>query len=218
MNLAMIQIIKTILFAVISTQVIVKISTYYLEGKQITKTENIILTLAMIILCGFVFLYSNHLAEDLFVIVFLAIVSLIDYHTKTIVDGMMYIGAILFAILSIAKGIELQALLLGGVVGLVSYGSIYVVAKVLYKREAFGFGDVMFMGVIGIYLGVKLTLLAALLTFYVAIIWILVNKIIGSVLKREMEVAFAPFMAISCIITMMLGDKIIQLYMNLFMV
>lgn len=218
MNSAMLQLVKIILFALISTQAIVKISTYYLEGKQMTKTENIILTLVMVILSVFVFHYSNHLAEDLVVIVFLAIVGLIDYHTKTIVDGMMYIGAILFAILSIVKGLELQALLLGGVVGLVSYGSIYVVAKFIYKREAFGFGDVMFMGVIGIYLGVKLTLLAALLTFYVALVWILINKIVGSVLKREMEVAFAPFMAISCIITMMFGDEIIQLYMNLFMV
>lgn len=218
MNLAIVQIIKSILFAIVSAQVIIKLSTYYLEGKKITKQESVILTLIVAILSGLVFCYSDHLVEDLLVIVFLTIVGLIDYHTKTIVDGMMYIGAILLAILSITKGVSIPALLLGGAVGFVSYGSIYVLAKVIYKREAFGFGDVMFMGVIGIYLGVKLTLLAALLTFYVAIIWILVNKVLGSVLKREMEVAFAPFMAISCIITMVFGDKIIQLYMNLFMV
>lgn len=218
MNALLLSILKIIIFALIASSTVVYISNYFLEEKKLKISENIIITVIMIFLGSITFRYSNHVVQDLIVITILMAVSIIDYYTKTIVDGMMYISGILFALLSISYGMRLTELLFGCLAGLVSYGAIYLLAKIIYKREAFGFGDVMFMGVIGIYLGLKLTLIAALLTFYVALIWIIVSKIVGRVLKRQLEIAFAPFMAISCVITMMFGDEIIKLYMTLFMI
>ncbi len=218
MNALLLSILKIIIFALIATRIVVYISNYFLEEKKLHISENIIITIMMILLGSITLRYSNHIIQDLIVITILMVVSVIDYYTKTIVDGMMYLCGILFVFLSLLNGMSLKILLLGGLAGLVSYCAIYVFAKIIYKREAFGFGDVMFMGVIGIYLGFKLTLIAALLTFYVALIWIVVSKVVGSVLKRQMEVAFAPFMAIACVITMLFGDEIIKLYMTLFMI
>ena len=216
--MTIIQLLIIVTYAVISTPIIVMISRYFLEGEEIFIKEAIGIGMLLLTVGALTISYSYNSIQDLIMMLFIVIVGVIDYHTKSIVSAMMYLGGILFVILAFSKGMLLKDVIFGGISGFVIYGLIYFIAKAIYKKEAFGFGDVMFMCVIGLYLGVKLTLLAALLTFYVALIWILISKIIGSVVKRQMEIAFAPFMSVSCIITALFGEEIIKLYMTLFMV
>ena len=154
---------------------------------------------------------------DLVFWVFLMVVALIDFETKTIIDLMIYVGALLLLFLKVSSGAPLVSQLLGGLVGLVVYGLIYLLAKLFYKREAFGFGDVLFNGAIGIYLGIHLTLLSSLLTFYVALIAIIISKVIGKIVNKKNEIAFAPYMAISAFVVSIWGDAMIRMYIQMIM-
>lgn len=154
---------------------------------------------------------------DLIFWLFLLVVALIDYETKTIIDVMVYAGALLLILLKLWSGASLGNQLLGGLVGLIGYGVIYLLAKFIYKREAFGLGDVLFNGAIGVYLGVQMGLLSSLLTFYVALIAIILSKGLGKIIKSKHEIAFAPYMAIAAFIVSIWGERMIHAYVRVFM-
>lgn len=174
----------------------------------------------LIIILGLVYAsqtWSANPAADFLFWVFLFLVAAIDYETKTIIDVMVYVGAILLLVISVLEGATLMDQLLGGLVGFCSYGVIYLLAKLFYKREAFGFGDVLLNGAIGIYLGVQMTLLSSLLTFYVALLAIVISKVVGKIIKRQHEIAFAPYMAIAAGVVSLWGAHIIRTYVRVFL-
>lgn len=162
--------------------------------------------------------YSERAIADIVFASFLIIVGGVDHLTKSIVVFTIYVGGILSAALSLYYGMPLIEVVIGGVVGFALYLAIYWVAKLYYKKEAFGFGDVMFMGAIGVFLGPWFTLLSSLLTFYVALVFVVIQKIIGKLLSRQSEIAFAPYMAVAAWLTSLFGAQIVELYLILFMV
>lgn len=164
------------------------------------------------------FKYSDRMVADVLFATFLIIVGGIDHLTKSIVVVTIYIGVALFAGLSLYYGMPLLEVFIGGVVGFFLYLAIYLIAKLFYKREAFGFGDVMFMGAIGVFLGPWNTILAGLMTFYVALVFIVIQKLVGKLLSRQTEIAFAPYMAVSAWLVSLFGAQIVELYLTLFMV
>ena len=162
--------------------------------------------------------WSEKPAADLFFSFFLLVVGGVDLKTKTIVVPSLLIGGGISAVLAFASGMGIMDIALGGAVGFGVYYAIYAVAKLWYKREAFGYGDVLFMGAIGLFLGPWMTLLAGFLTFYVALVWIVIQKTIGRILSVKSEIAFAPYMAVAAWLTALFGNQIIELYLRLFMV
>lgn len=164
------------------------------------------------------FKYSDRMVADVLFATFLIIVGGIDHLTKSIVVVTIYIGVALFAALSLYYGMPLLEVFIGGVIGFFLYLAIYLIAKLFYKREAFGFGDVMFMGAIGVFLGPWNTILAGLMTFYVALVFIVIQKLVGKLLSRQTEIAFAPYMAVSAWLVSLFGAQIVELYLTLFMV
>lgn len=164
------------------------------------------------------FKYSDRMVADVLFATFLIIVGGIDHLTKSIVVVTIYIGVALFAGLSLYYGMPLLEVFIGGVIGFFLYLAIYLIAKLFYKREAFGFGDVMFMGAIGVFLGPWNTILAGLMTFYVALVFIVIQKLVGKLLSRQTEIAFAPYMAVSAWLVSLFGAQIVELYLTLFMV
>ena len=177
------------------------------------------LTLALMLIAAVAVLkWSQRPAADLFFSFFLLVVGGVDLKTKTIVVPSLYIGGGISAVLAFFSGMPLSDILIGGAVGFGVYFAIYAVAKLWYKREAFGYGDVLFMGAIGLFLGPWMTLLASFLTFYVALVWIVIQKIVGRFISIKSEIAFAPYMAVAAWLTALFGNKIIELYLKLFMV
>jgi leader peptidase (prepilin peptidase)/N-methyltransferase len=162
------------------------------------------------------FNYSDRPIAEIVFATLLIITGCIDHKTKTIVTGTIYLGGLLAMGISLFYGKQPLDMLLGGISGFTFYLAIYFVAKAYYKKEAFGYGDVIFMGAIGGYLGFWHGLLASLLTFYVALLFILLFAIVGKFLSRKAEIAFAPYMALSAWIVSNFGDSIVTLYSNLF--
>jgi len=191
---------------------------YFSEEEPITKTAGVLIFIAAFSAAALSVTYSNRLIPELVFMTFLIITGGIDALTKTVVVFLTGLGAVFLAIGAFMTGLTFLEIVLGGIAGFALYGLIYLVAKAIYKKEAFGFGDVLFMGAIGLFLGPWNTLLAGVLTFYVALVLILVQKVIGKVLKRTSEVAFAPYMAIAAGVVSLFSRSIVELYIKLFMV
>lgn len=82
--------------------------------------------------------------------------------------------------------------LLGIAVGLGLTFFIRVAAQLVFRKEAMGFGDVKFMGMIGAFLGWK----GAMLTFFVGCLVGAVGGMIHRWLTGDAYVPFGPFLAI----------------------
>lgn len=101
----------------------------------------------------------------------------------------------------------LWACLVGMAVGaLVTWGS-GVVGKVLFRREAMGFGDVKFMALIGGFLG----WLPVLIIFFLAALLGAVAGVAHLLRTREHHIPYGPFLSIAAAIVMLWGDKVLAL-------
>lgn len=151
----------------------------------------------------------------------LLITAMIDIDHMIIADSVLYFftASGLLGIVMV-KGFLLHELsdnLLGLIAGFLLYLLIYLGAKAVYKKEAFGFGDVMLMGASGVFLGLRDTVLAAILSFYVALIVIIIMKIIGKKIKVSQEIPFGPYICIAVFIVSLYGNSLMEMYFDLIM-
>lgn len=186
-----------------------KVITYFAMGEKVHKGLVWGLTLGLAL-----FSYVGVTDAVLHFLVWSALlcVALIDYYTQTIVDAMIYaigLGVLLWYFLA---GLLSLDVLLGAAFGFVFYGLIYWLAKLYYKREAFGFGDVMLMGVIGAYLGLYGAVLSSFLSFYLALLGLVLGRVIGKRFKITETIAFGPFVCLAGILMAVYGDQIINWY------
>lgn len=154
----------------------------------------------------------------------LIIVSFIDIDHMIIPIGVLIVSAvlslalILVLIYSPLSGSTLTYSigdhLLGVAVGFGGYLIIYAVARLIYKKEGFGFGDVLLMGAIGLTLGFKFTIIAALLSFYVALMFVLLLRIFGRRFQLKQEIPFGPYICIAALITVFYGESILNWYLQ----
>ena len=145
---------------------------------------------------------------------YLIITAGIDLLTKTIVVSLTVIGGLIGFLMNLLYTANLKDALLGGLIGFCLYFAIYFISKLVYKREAFGFGDVLYITSIGVFLGFTMTILTSMLTFYVALFGIIFVKLMGKMIRFKSEIAFAPFISIAAGIVLYLGQDIMQLYMD----
>lgn len=133
-------------------------------------------------------------------LVFLCVVSYLDYKTKSIYDLILISGAvIIFPVAVVSDGYRIPFIVNGMVWGIGSYGMIYLSVKLFYGEELFGFGDVLLNGVIGGYLGLKSAAVSSFLTFFVALLWIVLKTAVTMRFDRDTEVPLAPFMSVSAV-------------------
>ena len=134
------------------------------------------------------------------------------------------IGGIVVGLLASALHPQLQATylwkvsLLRSVVGLVAgFGSLYlvsVVGRLVYKKEAMGFGDVKLMGAVGAFFGWRAVLavifVSALLGSIVGISLILAGK-------RELQgrIPYGPFIAAATVLWMFFGQELFAWYLSI---
>ena len=146
--------------------------------------------------------------------IYLIITAGIDLLTKTIVVSLTVIGGMIGFIMNLLYTADLKDAIFGGLIGFCIYFAIYFISKLIYKREAFGFGDVLYIASIGMFLGFSMTILTSFLTFYVALIGIIMVKLMGKIVQFKSEIAFAPFISIATGIVLYLGKDIMQMYMD----
>ncbi len=168
-----------------------------------------LLYLATFLRFGFTFVTLEYLI--LFSV--LLAVSLIDYDTMEIPDGLTVSGAVLFAVMLYPHG-GAASRVQDGLLGAAIYGGGTLVLSLLMdmvlKKETLGGGDIKLFAMLGLFTGPVGGLLMLLLAC-----------IIGLVCSFSMrkgdkkEFPFGPSIAIATVITLLVGQDLIDLYLSL---
>ncbi len=158
--------------------------------------------------------------DFLFHVVFwygLIVVAWVDYYTLMVVDLTVYLLGGWAILTHLVLGNPISDKIQGAVAGFLMYLLIYVAAKAFYKKEAFGFGDVMLMGAVGGFLGLVNGLLAGFMAFYLALIGVGIQKVFGKKLGLKQEVAFGPSICLAALVTSLYGNDIFVWYVKSFL-
>ncbi len=145
-------------------------------------------------------------------------VALIDYDTMEIPDGLTLFGMIVFLLFLYPHSGSVGALterLKDGVLGALVYGGGTLILSLLMDfalgKETLGGGDVKLFGMLGLFTGLKSGLLMILASCIAGLLFAL------SVRKgRKKEFPFGPAIAVSAMFTLLVGQEIIELYLELF--
>lgn len=161
------------------------------------------------------YLYGFNIIFGLHILLWsmLLITMMIDFKHMIVFDSVLLFFAVPGAVCRMIEG-EIIVALLGMLAGFGAYLLIYLIAKLIYGQEAFGFGDVLLMGTIGIYLGVRDALLVAIGSFLVAAVAIIIMAIFRKKITKKMEIPFGPYICIAAFIISIWSDQIVAAYWN----
>ncbi len=157
------------------------------------------------------YLKYGYTAEAIYVIVFftmLLLVGVIDLQTKYIIDAMLIIYLVLGIILQIVLGMNIKLSLINGVISFLGYYVVYATSKKFYGYEAFGMGDVLYIGVVGFFLNNTNPIYIIFMPFYISLFMILIYKIATKTAVMKLEVPFGPSISIMGVVMTMYGSKI----------
>jgi leader peptidase (prepilin peptidase)/N-methyltransferase len=104
---------------------------------------------------------------------------------------------------------ELASLLASGLGLGAGYGAAWLVhhgARPIFQKEALGFGDVKFLGMIGAFLGWE----GALLTFFLGCLVGAVGGVLHKLLTRQQYIPFGPFLAIGALLELFFRAPILD--------
>lgn len=144
---------------------------------------------------------------------FMIVIGFIDFYTtdvytSSIIAGMIFGG--IFIIISIFLGYNFMDCIYGALLGFAIIGLIILISK-----GGMGVGDAEIAGLIGIFLGLKLTITAL---FLAIIIGGLTGLILVMLKKKSMKeyFAFGPFLSIGAYIAILYGNEIANWYLSKF--
>ncbi len=154
------------------------------------------------------------LLDNSFVFMLLS-VAVIDLLSQYIYDLMLLVYSIInFVLIAWCNGFAIENSY-GIITGALFYGIIYLIARVVYRREAFGLGDVLLLAAIGVVFDAPTTFAVGLLAFYVAIFYLIVQFFVKRVLGRHAEIAFAPSMAVAALLLYFCEVPLLNIYYGL---
>ncbi|WP_294406895.1 A24 family peptidase [uncultured Clostridium sp.] len=144
----------------------------------------------------------------------LIVIGLIDYNTQDVYTSTtlfgVIVGVIFIAVQYFIYKEGAADLILGGVAGALIIGAIVVLTG------GMGEGDIEIAGMCGLFLGVKLMLLALFISVVIGGITGII--ILALKLKDKKDaMAFGPCIAIGALISILLGNVLINMYFSLFM-
>lgn len=179
------------------------------------------------LLTGILFLlvYNINLVhiKTIYYLVFISIliiITFIDIDHYIIPDGLIIIGSVfaivfnlIFKVLTIKESI-LGALICGGGILLLIYFIEFIV-----KKEVMGGGDIKLFAMVGLFLGVKNSLLVALISVYVGAIFGIGTILFAKIKKQEYNsmIPYGPFISVASLMVILWADRIINWYIDLIM-
>ncbi|QSQ09390.1 Type 4 prepilin-like proteins leader peptide-processing enzyme [Koleobacter methoxysyntrophicus] len=138
----------------------------------------------------------------------MVVVTFIDMEFMIIPDSLILVGLLLGGLYTIFVWRSPIQPLLGMVTG---SGLLFSIA-ILWKG-GMGEGDVKYMGVLGIYLGFKLTILSLFLSFLLGAVIGIVLILSGKKGRRDM-IPFGPFLSAAAFISILWGEGISNWYLD----
>jgi leader peptidase (prepilin peptidase)/N-methyltransferase len=200
------------------------VSYLLLKGKcrycnvRISLRYPIVELLTGILFGGLYFKYSFTLSFFVYAVLtsVLLVAAFIDIEHRIIPNGLVLFGSIIALVFDI---LQLHVNWLDGLLGMLVGGGILLLiallSLILLKKEGMGGGDVKLMGMIGLFLGWRLTLLTLVLSIYI-------GGFIGGIVllarwkKADDYIPYGPFIALGTLITMFFGNEILLWYFSRF--
>lgn len=194
-------------------------------GSHISFRYTIVELANMIFWLGSVFLFFSFDTYDIIRTVCTAVlasvlicVCFIDWEHQIIPDRFSVILAVLGVVITVSDALLTDSRWMDHLIGLAAGGgfflTVYLLAKLIYKREGIGFGDVKLMAAAGLYLGWIHTFIAVLIGSVTGSVILLIMKA-KSKSERFTEYPFAPFLTVGILIVAFFGDAITLWYLNL---
>lgn len=162
---------------------------------------------------------SMELVQYLVLIPFLLVVAMIDYDTMEVYTTTTWLAiaaGIVLIVVKFYQGESVITYLFGGLLGAGTIIIIILLSKLFLGTEGMGWGDAEICGLCGLFLGLRLTLMMLFFSF-------IIGGIAGVYLLKakkkngRSEMPFGPSIIISTFLMMLLGDKILNWYLNLFL-
>jgi len=176
------------------------------------------------LLSGLIFLSSFlwyglswEFASKLFLFTSLMVIFFIDLKHQLIPDVITLPG--------IAAGLAFSLLskspsFLDSLIGIISGGGLfYLVALAgdkIFKKESMGGGDIKLAAMLGAFLGWQKILLVFFLASFLGALVGIIFLILSPKLRENRLIPFGPFLAIATAICIFFGNRLVELYLNLF--
>lgn len=154
---------------------------------------------------------SYEAIKNAVLVIFIEITAIIDYNTMEVYDSITYMAMVIGLLNVIIKKsifhMSIATYILGALVPAIF---IYVINKF---TNGFGEGDVDVFIIIGLFLGIELS---GLTLFFSIIIGALVAiaLVLSKKLNKRDAMPFVPYIFVALIITLLLGEQIINYYLN----
>lgn len=183
-----------------------------------TKFRAFGIIIVLVITIGLVFSSSFNFASEEFyislaVILLLITLSLVDIYDKEVPD--QYILFYLLLLLPLRYFFPLTVFIDHIIGGIVGFGFFYIIALIgekVYKKESLGGGDIKLYGIIGLILGVELTIFS----IFVASLTGLLFSLIFIRGKEGKYLPFVPFISLGVWIAYIYGNGMLDWYFSLF--
>ena len=148
----------------------------------------------------------------------LIVTAWIDFKHQIIPDSMwisIFVGGIFIVIDSVINGEFSKEYIITKVIGLFAISGLFLIIGLVSGGRAMGGGDVKLMAAAGFVLGWKAVIVSLFLGAFAGVIFAIGRKIIS---KKEMRgvIPFGPFLAIGIIVSAFIGEKIFNMYLDMF--
>jgi leader peptidase (prepilin peptidase)/N-methyltransferase len=160
---------------------------------------------------------SWEFASKIFLFTSLMVIFFIDLKYQLIPDVITLPGiavGLAFSLLSKSPSF------LDSVIGLLSGGGLfYLVALAgdkIFKKESMGGGDIKLAAMLGAFLGWQKILLVFFLASLLGALVGIIFLILSPRLRENRLIPFGPFLAIATAICIFFGNRLVELYLNLF--
>ena len=161
------------------------------------------------------------LAISLYLVANMIIITFIDIAYRIIPDSITYTGIILAPFVSLicpvlhSKMPEVLNPHLSGFMSsilgiIVGGGSLYlvgIIGKIIFKKDAMGFGDVKMMAMVGGFIGWD----SALMIFLLACIIGTIAGIFVFIITKDNYLPFGPYLAVSTLIIILFKEKVLYI-------
>jgi len=156
-------------------------------------------------------------ASKIFLFTSLMVIFFIDLKYQLIPDVITLPGitvGLVFSLLSKSPSF------LDSVIGIISGGGLfYLVALAgdkIFKKESMGGGDIKLAAMLGAFLGWQKILLVFFLASLLGALVGIIFLILSPRLRENRLIPFGPFLAIATAICIFFGNRLVELYLNLF--
>lgn len=154
--------------------------------------------------------FSIELLRYAILIPFLIVIGMIDLDTTDVYDVTVFIG-IACGIIFIGYTVIMHGDFLSFIYGGLLAGG--VITLIILLTKGMGWGDAEICLLCGLFLGLKLTIVMMMLSFIVGGI-VGIFLIVTKIKSRKDYIPFGPFIAAASIMTIFLGNNIINWYFN----